>query len=204
MNKQRFLNEIRKSLSVLPKDEVEDRICFYSEMIDDRIEDGLSEEDAISNIGSVESVVESILSETSFMKIAKERFKPSKRLSVLEIVLLALGSPIWISLLIALGACLISVYACLASVVISVWAVFISLCTVSVTGVIAGLIFAIVKNIYTGVTLIGLTLVCFGLAILSFYCCKWLTKWTFVLPKKFILSVKKRMSKRGEYNEKAI
>lgn len=198
MNKKQFLNEIRKNLSVLPKSEVEDRISFYSEMIDDQIEEGLTEEDAINNIGSVDKVVESILAETSFMKIAKERFKPTKRLGSLEIILLAIGSPIWISLLVALGACVLAVYVSLASVVISVWAVFISLCAVSVSGAIIGLIFAIVKNIYTGITIIGLTIVCFGLAILLFLACKWLTIHTLILPKKAILSIKKRMSKREE------
>jgi uncharacterized membrane protein len=173
-------------------------------MIDDKIEDGYSEEDAIKEIGSIDDVVESILAETSFIKIAKQRLKPTRRFSSLEVVLLALGSPLWISLLVAFFACVLAVYVSLLSVAISVWAVFISLCAVSVSGVLIGLIFAIVKNIYTGITIIDLTIVCFGLAILLFYCCKWLTKWTFVLPKKFILSAKKRMSKREEYNENAI
>ena len=38
MNKSEFLEELRKGLAGLPKDDVEERLTFYGEMIDDRIE----------------------------------------------------------------------------------------------------------------------------------------------------------------------
>ncbi len=43
MNKQAFLTQLRKGLSGLPQEDIEERLAFYSEMIDDRIEEGLSE-----------------------------------------------------------------------------------------------------------------------------------------------------------------
>lgn len=196
MTKIEFLNAIRKKLSILPKEEVDDRINFYSEMIDDKIEDGLSEKDAISDIGSVDDVVESILAETPVVKLAKQRLKSKRRFSVIEVILLTLGSPIWLSLLIAFIAVLFSAYVAVASVVISVWAVFISTCVGGVGGVIAGLFFASTKNVYTGILLIGLSFVCVGIAILFFYVCKWLSKAILVLPKKFILSIKKSLIKK--------
>ena len=196
MTKIEFLNEIRKKLSILPREEVEDRINFYSEMIDDKIEDGLSEQDAISDIGSVDGVVESILAETPVVKLAKHRLKSKKRFSAIEIVLLTLGSPIWLSLLIALVAVLFSAYAVVASAVISVWAVFISTCAGSVGGALAGLIFAFTKNAYTGIFLIGLSFVCVGLSILFFFLCKRLSKIVLILPKKFVLLIKKSLIKK--------
>ena len=48
MNKQEFFEQLRKGLSGLPKDDIEERLTFYKEMIEDRIEDGLSEEDGRS------------------------------------------------------------------------------------------------------------------------------------------------------------
>ena len=39
MNKQEFLAELRKRLSGLPQADIEERIVFYSEMIDDRTEE---------------------------------------------------------------------------------------------------------------------------------------------------------------------
>ena len=44
MNKQEFLAELRKGLSGLPQDDIEERLIFYDEMLEDRIEEGLSEE----------------------------------------------------------------------------------------------------------------------------------------------------------------
>ena len=43
MNKQDFLAQLRKELSGWPKEDAEERLTFYSEMLDDRIEEGLSE-----------------------------------------------------------------------------------------------------------------------------------------------------------------
>ena len=37
MNKQEFLTQLRQGLSGLPQDDIEKRLTFYSEMIDDRI-----------------------------------------------------------------------------------------------------------------------------------------------------------------------
>ena len=196
MTKIEFINEIRKKLSILPREEVDDRINFYSEMIDDKIEDGYSEYDAVKEIGSVDDVVESILAEKSVIKLAKQRLKSKKRFSVIEVILLTLGSPIWLSLLIALIAVLFSAYVAVASVAISVWAVFISTCACSVGGVIAGIFFALTKNTYTGILLIGLSFVCAGIAILFFYACKWLSKAILLLPKKFILLIKKSLIKK--------
>ena len=47
MNKQDFLDTLRDRLSAtLSQEEVADSVEFYSEMINDRMEEGLSEEDA--------------------------------------------------------------------------------------------------------------------------------------------------------------
>ena len=56
MTKQNFLDKLRTKLKALPKKEVEECLSFYSEMIDDRIEEGLSECDAVSAIGDVNKI----------------------------------------------------------------------------------------------------------------------------------------------------
>ena len=48
MNKQEFLDELRKGLCGLPSEDIEERINFYSEMIDDRMEEGLTEEESVA------------------------------------------------------------------------------------------------------------------------------------------------------------
>ena len=139
MGEQEFLVQLRKGLSGLPQEDIEERLMFYSEMIDDRMEEGITEEDAVAAVGTVDEIVKQVVAETPLAKITKERIKPKRRLRAGEIVLLILGSPIWLSLLIAALAVILSLYASLWSVVISLWAVFVSLIGCAFGGVVAGL-----------------------------------------------------------------
>lgn len=51
MNKEQFLAAVRERLSALPRDDVEQSLDYYGEMIDDRVEDGMSEEQAVEAWG---------------------------------------------------------------------------------------------------------------------------------------------------------
>lgn len=57
MNKQEFLMRLREGLSGLPENDIEERLIFYSEMIDDRKEEGLSEEEAVREIGNIDEII---------------------------------------------------------------------------------------------------------------------------------------------------
>lgn len=191
MNKQEFLDKLMARLQGLPKQEVEDRISFYIEMIDDRTEDGLTEEEAVSQLGSVDEIAAQIIADIPLTKIAKEKIKPKRRLRAWEITLLVLGSPIWLSLAVAAVAVIISLYAVLWSMVISLWAVFASIIACAPFGVIAGVIFICIGNVHTGVAMIGAGLVCAGLSIFMFFGCKATTKGILRLTKKIALGIKK-------------
>lgn len=99
MNKYEFLEQLNKKLKKLPKREVGERINFYSEMIDDRIEEGLTEEEAVSAVGTVEEIVLQITEEIQSAK-TDENTRSKRKLRAWEIILLILGSPLWGSLLI--------------------------------------------------------------------------------------------------------
>ena len=138
MTKHEFLMQLSSKLSGLPRTDIDERLMFYSEMIEDRKEDGLSEEEAVAAVGSVDEIAVQISSEIPFAKVVKDRIKTNRRLTTLEIVLLVLGSPIWLSLLIAAFAVIISLYAALWSVIISLWSVFVSVLACGVGGIAAG------------------------------------------------------------------
>lgn len=184
MRKQDFLEQLRKSLSGLPQDDIEERLTFYSEMIEDRMEEGLSEEDAVSAVGSVDEIAAQVVAETPLAKIAKERIKSKRRLSAGEIILLALGSPIWLSLGIAVFALILSLYISLWAVIISLWAVFASLVVCSVGGVLACVIFTAGGNTASGVAMLSAGIVCAGLSVFMFYGCKAATKGILMLTRK--------------------
>ena len=190
MSKQEFLAQLRKGLSGLPQDDIEERLIFYSEMIEDRKEEGLSEEEAVSAVGTVDEIVTQVVAETPFAKIAKERIKSKRRLSAGEIVLLALGSPIWLSLGIAAFAVILSLYISLWAVIISLWAVFASFAACSIGGVLACVVFIVDGNGASGLAMLSAGIVCAGLAIFMFYGCKVATKGTLILTRKIAIWTK--------------
>ena len=116
MNKREFLEQLKKELSGLPQSDIEDRLTFYGEMIDDRTEEGMTESEAVSGVGTVKEVAAQILSDIPLGKLVKEKVKPNRTLKAWEIVLLILGSPVCLSLLISACAVIIAVYAAIWSV----------------------------------------------------------------------------------------
>ena len=127
MNKEKFLNELRGKLHGLSQGDIDERIAFYNEMINDRMEDGLSEEEAIAEIGTVDSVFEQVMSEIPITALVKEKVKPKRKLKGWEIALLIIGSPVWFPILISVAAVLFSVYIVFWSVIISLFAADVAL-----------------------------------------------------------------------------
>ena len=190
MSKQEFLVQLRKGLSGLPQEDVEERLAFYSEMIDDRMEEGITEEDAVSRIGSIDKIISQIKADIPLAKLVREKITPKKHLKAWEIVLLVLGSPIWLSLLIAALAVILSLYASLWSVIISLWAVFVSFIGCAVGGVVAGIVIACSGNALSGIAMLAAGIVCAGLSIFMFYGCKAVTDGTLILTKKMAIWTK--------------
>lgn len=191
MNKQEFLQRLRDDLSGLPSSELEERLSFYAEMIDDRVEDGISEEEAVADIGSLKEISSQILSDIPLSRIAKETIKPKRRLKAWEILLLALGSPIWLSLAVAAFAVILSVYAVLWSLIISVWAVFAALAASAVGVTIAGIGLALNVNTLIGLAMTGAGLFCGGLSVFMFFASAMATKGIIILTKKVALYIKR-------------
>lgn len=189
MSKQEFLAQLRKGLSGLPQDDVDERVNFYSEMIEDRMEEGLSEAEAVSAVGPVDEIAAQIVADMPLTKLVKEKVKPKRRLKAWEIVLLALGSPVWLSLLVAAFAVILSLYVVLWSVIISLWAVFASFIGCALGGIAAGIAFAIGVNGLTGVAMLGAGIVCAGLSIFLFFGCKAATIGTLLLTKRIALGI---------------
>ena len=122
MKKQEYLDTLRKNLDGLPTQDIEHAVSYYAEMIDDRIEDGMSETEAVADIVSPEAAAAETLRAIPLHKLVIERVKPKRALRVWEIILLALGSPIWVSLLLAAIALVLGIYAVLWSLVAVLYA----------------------------------------------------------------------------------
>lgn len=195
MTKQEFLAELRRGLSGLPQNDIEERLNFYSEMIDDRMEEGLSEQEAVDGIGSVDSVVSQILGDIPLSKLVKEKITPKKQLKAWMIVLIILGAPIWFSLAVAAVLVAFALYFSLWSIIVSLWAVFASLVICVPGGIAAGLVAFVSGGGLAGIALMGAGLVCAGLSVFAFFGCKALTKGTIALTKKVAVAVKRAFIK---------
>ena len=198
MRKYEFLAELEKRLSSLSGEDKEERLTFYGEMVDDRMEDGLSEEEAVAAVGTVDEIAKQIVSEAPLTKPATEPIKTKRKMKAWEIVLLAVGSPVWLSLLIAVLAVVLSLYISLWAVVISLWAVFVSLIACGIAGMVAGVGFICAGKVSSGIAMIASSLVCAGLAIFLFYSCHWATKGTALLAKLFFMRIKHLIIRKGK------
>lgn len=188
MTKDRFLLLLRERLSRSSQGDVEERLDFYSEAIDDRMEEGLSEEEAVFAMGSVEEVASQIVPEGVHKA-------PRRRMNAWEIVLLILGAPVWVSLLIAALAVAISFYVSLWSVVVSLWVVFlcVSVCVIGCAGL--GICSICAGSGLSGVAVIASSVICAGCAILMFFGCKAATKGILRLTKDIAVWLKLRFTR---------
>ena len=198
MNKTEFLLDLTEKLSPLPWEEIADRWDYYSEMIDDRVEEGMSEEEAIAELGTVDEIAAQILSDIPLSTLVKKKLKSKRRIKAWEIVLLVLGSPIWLSLLITAFAVVLALYVSLWTVIISLWAVFVSLIACALAGIAIGIFWAITGRTPAGIAMIGAGILCAGLSIFLFFGCKVSTKGAALLAKKIVLGIKRCFLKKED------
>ena len=186
MSKSEFLDVLRKELKALPPEDVDESLNFYSEMIDDRMDEGLSEEDAVASVGSVREIAAQIFADAETVKSSasergqgdkRSRKAPSKKsVDDWKIILLALGSPIWLPLLLSASSVILALVAVLWSLVVTVWAVFAGLCGGLLGGIAAGVVLLCTAHVFAGLGLMGAGLLCGGLAIFLFFGCLAATK----------------------------
>lgn len=121
---------------------------------------------------------------------------PKRRLGALSIVLLIIGSVVWVPLLFAVAAVVLAFYIVIWACVVSLWAVFVSVGASAVAGVAAGVALIFGGNCQQGFALVGAGLFCAGLAFFAFFGCKALTKGVVCLTKRSVLWFKNRCAKK--------
>ena len=196
MNKFDFLTHLRAKLWRIPKEDAERSVEFYSEMIDDRMEEGLSEEEAVAAIGSARQIAAQAVADTPLAGIAKARPGAKGHPSTGVLLLLVLGSPIWLSLAIAVFAVVFALYISLWAAVISLWAVFASLAACSVGGLLAFIIFTAGGKAAAGAAMLAAGLICAGLSIFMLCICKAAAKALMLLTKKAAAGIRHWMIRK--------
>ncbi len=168
MNKYKFLSALKDKLSALPHEDVNRSLDFYREMLDDRMEDGLSESAAVAAIGTPEDIAAQIINDYSAAQGKALKVKFKRKLKAYEIVLIAIGSPLWIALLAAAFACVIAVYAAVAAVLISLFVISIALFLGAFICLIGSALYITSGKAPEGILVIGIALFMAGISILVF------------------------------------
>lgn len=174
MNKNDFLNRLAAALAGLPQEEIKKTIDYYSEIIDDAVEEGESEQTVIARIGSIDEISEKIINETPLSKFVKEDVK-KHNISVPAIILLIVGSPIWLTILIAVCVVLFSLYLTVWSIVASFFAVFAALVLSGAALLIITPLLLTVRPL-KAMLAFGMALLCAGLSVFVFYLSVWSAK----------------------------
>lgn len=166
MDKNTFLTTLQKQLKGLPEEDIQRTVEYYREMIDDRMEEGLTEEASVADIGSVEQIAEPLLPKTA-----------KRKMKAWEIVLLILGFPVWFPLLVSAASAVFSI-------IVSLYAVDVSLAACCFGGILGGILYLFHCNWAGAAFLFGYGLACGGLAILCFMGSNALVKLCFAAMKK--------------------
>lgn len=165
MNKYTFISILRHRLQALPPYEIDKTIAYYKELIDDHMDAGLSEEDAVACLGDMDDVVNAIFQERSIPNLMRANLHYRMRSkgnwrgmsTGMKIFLGMLCFPLWFPLLVAGFGVVFGLLCAVLAIGIGLPAVLIA------SGI--GLLVALLRASFTGaVFAIGAMLVFGGLS----------------------------------------
>ena len=202
MKRIEFLNQLKAQLWALPEADIQCSLDYYSEMIDDRMEDGLSEEEAVAAIGDLDEIVKQILNETprppQVVESTQKQNKVKNKVAPWLTVLLVLGAPLWIPLVAGVGSSVLGVYVSLWSVVIALYATAFALAVSAIGLLVAAFSLLWIRRFGKGAVMVGGALVCAGLAILIFLLSNLAAKGLVALTKLCWKSVRSIFRRKGQ------
>ena len=198
MKKDEFIARLRKNLSGLPKEEREDRVSFYSEMIDDKVADGYPEEEVIDDLGTPEEVAKEIIGDTPLRTIIKERVKQKRSLKGWEVLLLVLGFPLWFPLVLTIFILFLSGFIVVWSLMIALLAVDLALVVAGIGSRVIGIMSIQSKGMTSAAFRAGAGMAVTGLGIIFILSTKGILKGLGKLTKKMLVGTKNMVVGKGE------
>lgn len=174
MRKNEFLDELRKNLSKLPKEEIDAAVEFYEEYFNEALDhcDSEAERDKleemlIAEAGSPQQVASRIKAEyaakylNSDDNTGKEKGGPKNKLSAIWWIVIGICSaPVSIPVAVVTVCCIIGIFATLFAVMISIYAAIIS---IGIGGLAAGAVAVVAIGgsaatvaLFTGFALMGI------------------------------------------------
>lgn len=126
MTKEVFIICLKDELKDIEVSELNKSIVFYEEAISDRMEDGMTEEEAVRDLGLITDIVNSIKEDaktknkiTQYTNKVVNKVKSTDNRNILWIVVLIIASPMIFSVIVTIGSLIFSVYATLFGLIIA-------------------------------------------------------------------------------------
>ena len=163
MNRTEYMEAIRAKLKGLSEEDLKKALAFYKEALDDRIEEGMTEEEAIADIGTPEDIAAQIAAEIPLSKLIKAKANTSRAPKVWEIVLLVIFFPIWAPILLSLFIVIFSVYLSLWAVVLSLLISSVAIILSGVAGLIASVILIPHVTVFNVIAFLGVSFLILGI-----------------------------------------
>lgn len=152
MNKYEFLAEVRRGLGGMKKADIDRSLEYYREMIEDRVEDGLTEEEAVAALGPVKKVIADI---RSGAEMPESEDIPTPVSSFTGEKTEKKGNGLLRTLLVICRVLYIICEVCLWITAVSVMVAGISACAAAVGVLFAGIVQAVTSGFASGLVYIG-------------------------------------------------
>ena len=162
MTRTQFLEGLRQELNGLPKQEIEQTLHYYTEIIADRMEEGMTEEQAVAKMEPMHVIAKRVLTDFKGNTMTK------RKVSGFLIALLILGFPLWFPLILTGAVLMVVVLTLVWVLVLTLW----SICLGLFSGGMAAIVTLFIGNYHSGLPFVaqtGLGMAAMGLSIFLFY-----------------------------------
>lgn len=196
MNKDKFIEELRRKLKRLPKEEVDNIITYYLDYFEDADKD---EAEVLRELGYPSKIASQILSDYAFNSGVGNNKKNNTN-KILLVILSIFAAPIALPLAIAVIAILFAMFLVIGSLLLSFAMITLSFILAGVITSIVGAL-VMVQGPATGILYIGIGLASIGIGVLSGLGVKNLSPKVYAFMKnttmKLVSKINKSTLKRG-------
>ena len=171
MTKTEFLDLLQQKLVQLPPHDLKETLEYYSEMIDDYIETGYSQEEAIAKMGRPDDIAAQVLAGIRHPIYSTPAPAPRKeKKSGLVIALLIFGFPLWFPLFITAFCLLLTATIVLATLCMVVpWSLVVSFGASALGLLVATAVLLVGEGIGAAALVLGTAFVLAALCIFSLW-----------------------------------
>lgn len=167
MNKNDFLKKLSVLIDDLPKVEKDRILTFYSETLEDHIEEGMTQEEAVASLEDVHEIAEKILMESHIvqrdrMDSGKNQKKTTNR------ILLLIGSPLWVPILFTCYLLALTAYLLVWVTVVVMYVVVLCFAISAIACLLISL-FLFMPHWLSAILALGTGIFFVGLTIVTFY-----------------------------------